>query len=64
MRNRFADELLEIASGDDKIILLLIILICILSDIGGFLFGKYFKGVSSCKGTGVDDRCSFRERWW
>ena len=27
-----------------KIILLLIILICILSDIGGFLFGKYFKG--------------------
>ena len=30
--------------NDDKIILLLIILICILSDIGGFLFGKYFKG--------------------
>ncbi len=30
--------------NEDKIILLLIILICILSDIGGFLFGKYFKG--------------------
>ena len=36
--------MISFQSNDSKIILLYTILVCIMSDIGGFIFGKTFKG--------------------
>ena len=40
----FSSIVFEGFTGDYKIYMLLVFLICIFSDIGGFVFGKFFKG--------------------